>query len=56
MNKLTCCQISAFLWMPPGGKTPMHANRSIDYAIVLEGELELELDSGDKRLLKPGSA
>jgi hypothetical protein len=27
---------------------------SIDYGVVLEGEIELELDSGEKRLLKRG--
>ena len=27
---------------------------SIDYGVILEGEIELELDSGEKRLLKRG--
>jgi len=32
----------------------MHRTKSIDYGVVLEGEIELELDNGDRRLLKPG--
>lgn len=27
---------------------------SIDYGVVLEGEIQLELDSGEKRLIKKG--
>lgn len=38
----------------PGAETPMHRTSSIDYAIVLEGECELELDSGEVRSLGPG--
>lgn len=36
----------------PGSKSPLHRTQSIDYGIVLEGEIELELDSGEKRTLK----
>lgn len=32
--------------MLPGGVSPMHRTNSIDYGIVLEGEVELELDDG----------
>lgn len=32
--------------MFPGGKSPMHRTNSIDYGIVLSGEVELELDDG----------
>lgn len=32
--------------MLPGGVSPMHRTRSIDYGIVLSGEVELELDDG----------
>ena len=32
----------------------MHRTVSLDYGIVLEGEVELILDSGEKRVLKRG--
>jgi quercetin dioxygenase-like cupin family protein len=32
--------------MLPGGASPMHRTNSIDYGIVLSGEVELELDDG----------
>ena len=32
----------------------MHRTVSLDYGIVLEGEVELILDSGEKRVMKPG--
>lgn len=37
---------------PPGIQSPMHRTQSIDYGIVLWGEIEVELDSGEKRTLK----
>ncbi|EXJ75251.1 uncharacterized protein A1O5_01947 [Cladophialophora psammophila CBS 110553] len=40
--------------MDPGAKSPMHRTVSIDYGVVLEGEVELELDSGEKRRLARG--
>lgn len=40
--------------MLPGGSSPMHRTNSIDYGIVLSGEVELELDDGEKRLLGAG--
>jgi quercetin dioxygenase-like cupin family protein len=40
--------------MPPRGTTPMHFTHSIDYGLLVEGEIELELDGGDKTLLKAG--
>ncbi|KGJ86578.1 cupin domain-containing protein [Colwellia psychrerythraea] len=33
----------------------MHTTNSIDYGIVLRGEIYLELDNGEERLLTPGS-
>ncbi|WP_337192896.1 cupin domain-containing protein [Alteraurantiacibacter buctensis] len=33
----------------PGRESPMHRTNSIDYGIVLEGEIELELEDGHKR-------
>lgn len=40
--------------MAPGGQTTMHATVSLDFVCVIEGELVLELDSGEKQLLKSG--
>jgi quercetin dioxygenase-like cupin family protein len=40
--------------MMPGGVSPMHRTNSIDYGIVLSGQLELELEDGVKTLLGPG--
>ncbi|WP_317928493.1 cupin domain-containing protein [Halioxenophilus sp. WMMB6] len=40
--------------MLPGQSSPMHRSNSLDYGIVLSGELELELDDGVKTLLHPG--
>lgn len=40
--------------MLPGKQSPMHRTNSIDYGIVLEGEIELELDSGAKRTVRQG--
>jgi len=38
----------------PGGVTPLHQTVSIDYSIVIFGEIEHELDSGEIVKLKPG--
>ncbi|KAE8421538.1 hypothetical protein BDV36DRAFT_304669 [Aspergillus pseudocaelatus] len=40
--------------MNPGAISPMHRTVSLDYGVVLEGEVELVLDSGATRLLKRG--
>lgn len=40
--------------MLPGRASPMHRTNSIDYGIVLEGEIELELDNGEKRTIRQG--
>ncbi|KAL4914081.1 RmlC-like cupin domain-containing protein [Aspergillus aurantiobrunneus] len=40
--------------MRPGALSPMHRTVSLDYGVVLEGEVELVLDSGETRLLKRG--
>ena len=40
--------------MLPGKESPMHRTNSIDYGIVLEGEVELELDDGAKRTVRQG--
>jgi hypothetical protein len=38
----------------PGVESPMHRALSIDYGIVLEGEFQIELDSGETRIMKQG--
>lgn len=40
--------------MLPGKESPMHRTNSIDYGIVLEGEVELELDDGATRTIRQG--
>jgi quercetin dioxygenase-like cupin family protein len=40
--------------MKPGATSQMHRTVSLDYGVVLEGEVELALDSGEVRLLKRG--
>lgn len=40
--------------MAPSALSPMHRTVSLDYGVVLEGEVELVLDSGETRLLKKG--
>ncbi|KAK1145674.1 hypothetical protein N8T08_003910 [Aspergillus melleus] len=47
----TVCRVVDFAPATPG---VMHRTQSLDYGIVLEGEIEMLLDSGDKRLLKRG--
>nr|A0A142I722.1 RecName: Full=Phomopsin biosynthesis cluster protein C' [Diaporthe leptostromiformis]AMR44274.1 putative cupin domain protein [Diaporthe leptostromiformis] len=38
----------------PGGESLMHRTESIDYGVVLDGEIDLVLDSGESRILKRG--
>lgn len=40
--------------MPPSSLSPMHRTVSLDYGVVLEGEVWLELDSGQRRLMRCG--
>jgi quercetin dioxygenase-like cupin family protein len=40
--------------MLPGQASPFHRTNSIDYGIVLEGEVELELDDGAKTTIGQG--
>lgn len=39
----------------PGGNSPFHRTNSIDYGIVLDGEIELELDDGSRTIVGPHS-
>ncbi|KAL2194012.1 hypothetical protein P885DRAFT_44078 [Corynascus similis CBS 632.67] len=38
----------------PGVESPMHRAMSLDYGTVIQGEFEVELDSGEKRTMRPG--
>lgn len=40
--------------MPPKALSPMHVTTSIDYGVLLEGEVNLVLDSGEESALKRG--
>lgn len=40
--------------MPPGSLCPMHVTTSLDYGIVLEGEIDLVLDSGEEQHMSRG--
>jgi len=40
--------------MPPGARSPMHRTESIDYGVVLEGEITLVLDDGSATTVGPG--
>lgn len=40
--------------LAPNSVTPMHRTLSLDFGIVIAGTVELVLDSGESRLLKPG--
>jgi quercetin dioxygenase-like cupin family protein len=40
--------------IPPGGRSPMHRTNSVDYGIVLSGELDMEVDGGEVVHLKTG--
>ncbi|KAH6620552.1 hypothetical protein C7974DRAFT_315916 [Boeremia exigua] len=43
-----------FVDMQPGTLSPMHRTVSLDYGVVIEGEVELVLDSGETRVLRRG--
>jgi hypothetical protein len=40
--------------MAPGATSPMHRTVSLDYGVVLEGEVWIVLDSGEERLMRRG--
>lgn len=40
--------------MSPGASSPLHRTVSLDYGIVLLGEVELILDSGETKIMKVG--
>ncbi|KAJ6545529.1 hypothetical protein B0H19DRAFT_955645 [Mycena capillaripes] len=40
--------------LQPGISPPMHRTQSIDYAVVISGEIVLALDSGEEKTVKTG--
>jgi quercetin dioxygenase-like cupin family protein len=40
--------------LPPGSKGPVHRTSTVDFEMILDGRIELELDDGATRLLGPG--
>ncbi|RGP81426.1 hypothetical protein FLONG3_571 [Fusarium longipes] len=40
--------------IPPGSQSQMHRTVSLDYGILIQGELECLLDSGEARTVRPG--
>lgn len=40
--------------LKPGKVTPMHRSVSFDYGVIVEGEVDLILDSGQSRILRRG--
>jgi quercetin dioxygenase-like cupin family protein len=51
---LKCGSVIRVVDMLPGCQSPMHRTNSIDYGIVLSGEIELELDDGVTTSAGPG--
>ena len=43
-----------FVDMAPGTLSPMHRTVSLDYGVVLEGEVDLVLDSGERKTMMRG--
>jgi mannose-6-phosphate isomerase-like protein (cupin superfamily) len=43
-----------FLDIDPGYQSPMHRTNSIDYVMILDGELEMTLDGGETVTIKAG--
>lgn len=39
---------------PPGAEASMHRTVTLDYLIIISGEIEVELDSGEKQTLRSG--
>ncbi|KAI9687454.1 MAG: hypothetical protein M1822_002064 [Bathelium mastoideum] len=43
-----------FIDTPPQAASPLHRTVSLDIVVQLEGEIELTLQSGEKKTIKPG--
>lgn len=57
-NKLGLMNPGGIVWrmvdFAPGFESMMHRTRSLDFGIVIEGTIELILESGEKRVLRRG--
>jgi quercetin dioxygenase-like cupin family protein len=42
------------LTIEPGHRSPMHRTQTLDYGVVLDGEIQLELDGGAMRTARAG--
>ncbi|KAI1819440.1 cupin domain protein [Xylaria intraflava] len=43
-----------YIDLAPGSESPLHRTVSLDFVFLIEGELELMIDSGETRMLRPG--
>ncbi|CZR61841.1 related to Cupin domain protein [Phialocephala subalpina] len=48
--------VMRYVDMAPGSISPMHITKTLDYGTVIEGEIELVLDSGEKKVLRRGDS
>ncbi|KAG4432254.1 hypothetical protein IFR05_012260 [Cadophora sp. M221] len=48
--------VMTYFELGPGAETVFHRTLSVDFTILIEGGLEMELDSGEKVQLKPGDS
>jgi hypothetical protein len=46
--------VMSYLELGAGAETTFHRTVSVDFTILIEGQLEMELDSGQKIQMKPG--
>ena len=46
--------VMTYFELGPGAETVLHRTVSVDFTILIEGQLEMELDSGQKVQMKPG--
>jgi quercetin dioxygenase-like cupin family protein len=47
---------AAIVSMRPGAQSPMHRTVTMDWAVILEGEVDLILDGGETRRLRTGDS
>ena len=47
---------AAIVSLKPGAKSPMHRTATMDWAVMIEGEVDLILDGGETRRLKTGDS
>lgn len=47
---------AAIVSLKPGAQSPMHRTVTMDWAVILEGEVDLVLDGGETRRLRAGDS